>query len=143
MRNAQTRGDGGAVAAVPVEQLQRAGRPAERPHALVEPIEVDRVDHPDAALDLEGVRDALPKNVIATGDSIVKKIRVSQFKGAPDPVTRVVLDLDAKTPYHVVQDGASLRVTFGESVPIVSKSHCMNSRYRPRCVFSPRHTVAM
>ena len=30
-----------------------------------------------------------------------------------------------------------------DRVPMVSKSHCMNSRYRPRWVFSPRHTVAM
>ena len=30
-----------------------------------------------------------------------------------------------------------------ERVPMVSKSHCINSRKRPRWVFSPRHTVAM
>ena len=30
-----------------------------------------------------------------------------------------------------------------DSVPIVSKSHCTNSRYRPACGFSPRQTGAM
>ena len=30
-----------------------------------------------------------------------------------------------------------------ESVPIVSKSHCTNSRKRPACGFSPRHTGAI
>jgi type IV pilus secretin PilQ/predicted competence protein len=66
-------------------------------------------------IDLNGVNDKLVKNVINVSDPIVKRIRVSQFKGAPDAVTRVVLDIDEKTGYRVTKSGDALRITFGEA----------------------------
>ncbi|HEX7679367.1 MAG TPA: type IV pilus secretin PilQ, partial [Thermoanaerobaculia bacterium] len=66
-------------------------------------------------IDLNGVNDKLVKNVINVSDPVVKRIRVSQFKGAPDAVTRVVLDIDEKTGYHVTKSGDALRITFGEA----------------------------
>lgn len=63
------------------------------------------------------VHNKMAKNAIATNDSLLKKIRVSQF--TPD-VTRVVLDLGASSDYHVVSDGDRLRVTFGSNVAAAS-----------------------
>ena len=55
-RNAEPRRERGAVAVVPVEELDHARRLAEPAHALREPVDVDRVDQPDAAVGLERVR---------------------------------------------------------------------------------------
>ncbi len=66
-------------------------------------------------IDLNGVNDKLVKNVIDVSDPVVKRIRVSQFKSAPDAVTRVVLDVDEKAGYHVTKSGDALRITFGDA----------------------------
>src|SRR5207248_8527268 len=65
-------------------------------------------------VDLNGVKDKLAKNVVDVGGDLVKKIRVAQFKGAPDPVTRVVFDLAQPTDFHVTKVGDKLQVSFGE-----------------------------
>jgi type IV pilus secretin PilQ/predicted competence protein len=71
-------------------------------------------------IDLAGVHDKLPKNVIPVAGGVVKKIRVSQFKASPDPVTRVVLDLDAPADYHIAKVGGRLQVSFGEVAKIAA-----------------------
>ncbi len=58
MRDAEPPGDGGAVAVVPVEQLDDPGGLPELPDAVVELGPVDDVEEPDAAVDLERVRGA-------------------------------------------------------------------------------------
>jgi type IV pilus assembly protein PilQ len=71
-------------------------------------------------IDLNGVTDKVAKGIVNVGGPVVKKIRVAQFKGGAEPVTRVVLDLAAKSPYQVAKDGDRLLVTFGgESVAAV------------------------
>ncbi|HEV2721868.1 MAG TPA: type IV pilus secretin PilQ, partial [Thermoanaerobaculia bacterium] len=65
-------------------------------------------------IDLNGVTDKAAKQAINVGGAVVKKIRVAQFKGGADPVTRVVLDLGEKSAYKVTKDGNGLVVTFGE-----------------------------
>src|ERR1051325_3027215 len=68
-------------------------------------------------IDLNGVTDKVAKGTVNVGGPLVKKIRVAQFKGGAEPVTRVVLDLAAKSAYQVTKDGDRLVVTFGgESV---------------------------
>ena len=62
-----------------------------------------------------GVNDKLAKNIINVSDPVVKRIRVSQFKSAPDAVTRVVLDVDEKSAYRVTKVGEALQITFGDS----------------------------
>jgi len=71
-------------------------------------------------IDLTGVNDKLAKNVIPVAGGVVKKIRVSQFKASPDPVTRVVLDLDAPADYHIAKVGDRLQVSFGEVAKIAA-----------------------
>jgi hypothetical protein len=65
-----------------------------------------------AVIDLDGVNNKLLKNLINVSDPVVKRIRISQFKNAPQPVTRVVLDLDENATYHVTKIGDALHVTF-------------------------------
>ncbi|HEX3070531.1 MAG TPA: AMIN domain-containing protein, partial [Thermoanaerobaculia bacterium] len=65
-----------------------------------------------AVIDLDGINNKLAKNIIDVSDPVVKRIRVSQFKGAPQPVTRVVLDLDDNATYQVTKTASGLHVTF-------------------------------
>ena len=70
-------------------------------------------------IDLTGVNDKLVKNIINVSDPVVKRIRVSQFKSAPEAVTRVVLDVDEKASYHVTKSGDALNVTFGAAPAVI------------------------
>ena len=77
-----------------------------------------RLDNPARlVIDLSGLRNAVAGKAIEVSDPVVKRIRVAQFKGAPDPVTRVVVDLAEKTEYHILKDGDHLRVSFGGNMP--------------------------
>ncbi|MEK6371643.1 MAG: type IV pilus secretin PilQ [Acidobacteriota bacterium] len=72
-------------------------------------------------IDLNGVKDKLPKNVVnLAAGGVVRKIRVAQFKSSPDPITRVVLDLDQPADYHIVKVGDRLQVSFGEAAKIAA-----------------------
>lgn len=64
-------------------------------------------------LDLQGVLNEVKTKSIPLGDPFVKSVRVSQFKGRPDAVTRVVLDLDDAVDYHVQPTTTALRLSFG------------------------------
>lgn len=64
-------------------------------------------------LDIQGVKDAASKKSVNVPDAVVKRVRVAQFKGGPDPVTRVVLDLAQKADYHIAAEGDRLLVSFG------------------------------
>jgi type IV pilus assembly protein PilQ len=73
-----------------------------------------RLENPSRlVIDLAGVKNSVAKSSINVADPLVKRVRVGQFKTAPDPVTRVVVDLGAKSNYQIIPDGESLRVSFG------------------------------
>jgi type IV pilus assembly protein PilQ len=88
-------------------------------------------------IDLSGVNDKLARNIINVSDSSLKRIRVSQFKAAPDAVTRVVLDVDAKTTYQVTKSGDALRITFGGSPAMVATPVPMPKQEQPRVAVTP------
>lgn len=90
-----------------------------------------------AVIDLSGVSDKLAKNVINVSDAVVKRIRVSQFKGAPAPVTRVVLDLDEKATYHVTRIGDVLHVTFGDAPAMATAPAPAPKPDQPRVAATP------
>ncbi|MBV9494878.1 MAG: AMIN domain-containing protein, partial [Acidobacteria bacterium] len=74
-----------------------------------------RLENPTrVVLDIDGTN-KLAKNAITVNDSPVKRVRVSQFKSAPEPVTRVVLDLGSKADYRIVEDGSHVTVVFGNA----------------------------
>jgi type IV pilus secretin PilQ/predicted competence protein len=92
-------------------------------------------------IDLNGVSDKLARNIINVSDPVVKRIRISQFKSAPDAVTRVVLDVDEKIGYHVTKAGDGLRITFGDA-PAVAATQApapapMPKQEQPRVAVTP------
>ncbi|HVR37719.1 MAG TPA: type IV pilus secretin PilQ [Thermoanaerobaculia bacterium] len=80
-----------------------------------------RLNSPErVVIDLTGVNNAVTRKTIDVNDSVVKRIRVAQFKGAPDPVTRVVIDLGAKSEYTVTPEGDHVRISFGAASTVAS-----------------------
>ena len=67
---------------------------------------------PRIVVDLKGVVNRVARRVQPVGAAGVTRVRVAQFATAPEPVVRVVIDLDKPLPYHVEPsaDGATLRV---------------------------------
>ncbi len=61
-------------------------------------------------IDLDGVKNASPKNNVAVGNDIVQRVRIAQFQPT---VARVVVDLAQKTDYDIAVVGDELRVAFG------------------------------
>jgi type IV pilus assembly protein PilQ len=65
-------------------------------------------------IDFSGVKSAVAKPNVAMNDAVVKRVRVGQFATTPNPVARVVLDLTAKSPYRIGEEGDAIRVVFGD-----------------------------
>lgn len=61
-------------------------------------------------IDLEGVKNAAPKNSVTVADEVVQRVRIAQFQPT---VARVVVDLAHKSEYDVVAVGDEVRVAFG------------------------------
>ena len=67
---------------------------------------------PRVVVDLKGVVNRVSRRVHPVGTAGVKQVRVAQFATSPEPVVRVVVDLDQQMPYRVdsTAQGALLRV---------------------------------
>ena len=72
---------------------------------------------PRLVIDLPGVKNSVRRRVLPVAGGLVTRVRVSQFQSAPDPITRIVLDLTRSTPYSVRADGERLSVLVGELAP--------------------------
>jgi type IV pilus assembly protein PilQ len=70
---------------------------------------------PRVVIDLPGVKNAVRRKVLPVRGGVVTRVRVSQFQSAPDPITRVVLDLVAPTPHAVRVDGERVSIVVGAS----------------------------
>jgi type II secretory pathway component GspD/PulD (secretin) len=96
---------------------------------------------PRLVVDVQGVRNGVGEKVIAAAGA-VRTVRVAQFRVAPKPVTRVVLDLagdDVKT--NVAGDGRVIRIAAGESalpVAIPSMISAVVDPPRPEPERAPR-----
>jgi len=96
---------GNDAAGGPVVTLSGSGRLAyttlelENPQRLVIDLAgtVSRVDHSQVAVDRGGVQ----------------RVRAGQFKRSPEPVSRVVIDLDGPVPYHIEAGESDLKIAFG------------------------------
>ena len=76
------------------------------------------LDGPDRlVLDLQGVVSRLESYMFAVEQGGVVRVRASQHQVDPNPVTRVVFDLDSPVGYQIDQAGSSLVVVFGEGGP--------------------------
>ncbi|HEX5135023.1 MAG TPA: AMIN domain-containing protein, partial [Thermoanaerobaculia bacterium] len=70
---------------------------------------------PRIVIDLPGVKNGVRRKVLPVKGDSVSRVRVSQFQSAPEPITRIVLDLVRPTPYSVHLDGERLSVVVGGS----------------------------
>jgi type IV pilus secretin PilQ/predicted competence protein len=82
-----------------------------------------RLENPTRlVIDISGVKIGVAKPAMNVDDAIVKKVRVGQFKSAPDPVARVVLELASKANYKITEEGDHLRVAFGDAIASLGTS---------------------
>jgi type IV pilus assembly protein PilQ len=70
---------------------------------------------PRLVIDLPGVRNTVRRRVVPVTGGLVSRVRISQFQSAPDPVTRIVLDLTRPVSYSLHADGERLSVVVGET----------------------------
>lgn len=68
---------------------------------------------PRLVIDLPGVRNTVRRRVFPVSGGLVSRVRISQFQSAPDPITRIVLDLTRPAPYSLHADGERLSVLVG------------------------------
>ena len=93
------------VAGGPVVTLQGSGPMAyttldlENPHRLV--------------IDLKGTVSRLDRNQVPVAQGGVLRVRAGQFRRSPEPVCRVVVDLDGPVPYKIETSGDGLKIAFG------------------------------
>ena len=68
-------------------------------------------------VDLNGVIKRFDRSIYAVGSGPVRRVRVAQNRTEPEPVTRVVIDLDgeARYDYSETPDGAIIRVTAADA----------------------------
>lgn len=67
-------------------------------------------------LDLKDVVSAASK-AVEVNSQPVKRVRLGQFSVASPKVARLVVDLDGRSPYHIVEAADGLRIVFGEGQP--------------------------
>ncbi len=101
----RTSGSGDAL----VVEIEGNGRIDYKDFKLTEPLRL--------VFDIQGTDNKVRKNTIAVGDPLLRQIRVAQFKPQPDPVTRIVLDLDEYVGYNVTREGTRMRIVFGNAAP--------------------------
>jgi type IV pilus assembly protein PilQ len=70
---------------------------------------------PRLVIDLPGVRNTVRRRVFPVSGGLVSRVRISQFQSAPDPITRIVVDLTRPAPYSLYPDGERLAVVVGEA----------------------------
>ncbi len=76
------------------------------------------LENPDRlVIDFQGVRNGLTAREVPVGAGGVRGIRVSQYKTAPSPITRVVFDLTGPLQYHFEETGGQLKVHFDGERP--------------------------
>jgi type IV pilus assembly protein PilQ len=68
---------------------------------------------PRLVIDRPGVKNTVRRRVLPVSGGLVTRVRVSQFRSMPDPITRVVLDLARPVSYTVRPDGERLSVLVG------------------------------
>ncbi len=77
--------------------------------------EVFQLSSPDRlVLDLPGVRADVARKRAEVGANGLVRVRVGQYRNAPDPVARVVLELDRPLGWQVSRDGDILRVRLAD-----------------------------
>jgi len=84
---------------------------------LFQPKEFVLDNPPRIVVDLPGIHNQVKRRTVTVKSSLVSRVRISQFQTAPEPVTRVVLDLSRPLAHVVQADGERLAVVVGTSLP--------------------------
>ena len=77
-------------------------------------------------IDLKGTVSRLDSNQVSVDQGGVLRIRAGQFRRSPEPVSRVVLDLDGPVPYRIEAEGDDLRIAF-RPVPSAAPAEAASS----------------
>ena len=78
-----------------------------------------RLESPERfVIDLEGVINASDRGTLPVGSDSVARVRVSQFRTQPDPVSRVVFDLVTPTVPAIERTPGGLLVRFGAAAAV-------------------------
>ncbi len=77
---------------------------------------------PRYVVDLQGVRNSARTKSQEVASRAVSRLRVSQFRAEPSPVTRVVFDLSGEAQPQLRQTSAGLQVVFGATATASSPS---------------------
>jgi type IV pilus assembly protein PilQ len=64
-------------------------------------------------IDLKGTVSRLEQNQVPVARGGVLRVRAGQFRRSPDPVCRVVVDLDGPVPYKIENSADGLTIAFG------------------------------
>jgi type IV pilus assembly protein PilQ len=64
-------------------------------------------------IDLKSTVSRLDHNQVSVDEGGVLRVRAGQFRRSPEPVSRVVVDLDGPVPYQIEADGDALKIAFG------------------------------
>ncbi|MGE5715404.1 MAG: type IV pilus secretin PilQ [Acidobacteriota bacterium] len=77
---------------------------------------------PRYVVDLPGVLLAMPKRAQEVKHASVSRVRVSQFKAGPEPVTRVVFDLSSPSEPAAKASSSALALVFGSAPAAVAQA---------------------
>ena len=77
-------------------------------------------------IDLKGTVSRLDSNQVSVDQGGVLRIRAGQFRRSPEPVSRVVVDLDGPVPYRIEAEGGDLRIAF-RPVPSAAPAEAASS----------------
>src|SRR5262245_52599998 len=64
-------------------------------------------------IDLKGAVSRVDRSQVDVDDAGIQRVRASQFRKAPVPVSRVVVDLENPLPFDIERTDGGLRVAFG------------------------------
>jgi type IV pilus assembly protein PilQ len=79
------------------------------------PAQAYLIENPDRlVVDLTGVINRVRQHVFAVNSYDVRQVRVAQFRAAPVPITRVVVDLDGPAPFDVSETSTGAVITVGD-----------------------------
>jgi type IV pilus assembly protein PilQ len=80
-----------------------------------------RLENPERfVIDLDGVVNRTDRSALSLDDDILTRVRVSQYKSQPTPVSRVVFDLTGPAVPAIDRSGAGLVVRFGAETAVTS-----------------------
>ncbi len=88
-------------------------------------------------LDLPGAVNQLRAHQYPVNQGGLTRVRASQYKSEPEPVSRVVFDLDEPLPFHVEREGWNLVVRFGETEPSAAAQAPVASNDPPASATAP------